>query len=56
MVNIPGADGKTEVGTGETVLPYLRIAPFFNSGIHRFVVIFRMQMTEIIKMQFDGFF
>ena len=39
MVNIPGADGPTDVGTGEVIVPYLGIAPFYNSGIHRFVIL-----------------
>ena len=58
VVNIPGADGKSEVGAGETVLPYLGIGPFYNSGIHRFVKTFRPRrvgkpINSLIFSSFD---
>ena len=49
IVNIPGSGALTNAASGQTVLPYLVVAPFHGSGLHRYVFLLFKQ-----SVHFDG--
>lgn len=46
IVNIPGSGPLTDAASGQTVLPYLVVAPFHGSGFHRYVFLLFKQSVH----------